>query len=78
MFEVEGMVVEHIMTFSVLTLTSAPTLYFTWDGSVLNFFIAIENNESVIKIVFKHPMRKFEYDKKFIVLQETLARQKIQ
>ena len=78
-FEVEGMVVEHIMNLSELTVTSAPTLSFTLDRSLfLIFFIKIKNYESFIKIVFKHPMRKFKYDSRFIVLQEAPTRQQIQ
>ena len=43
----------------------------------LNCFYQNQNNESFIKIVFKHPMRAFEYYKRFIVLQEALTRQQI-
>ena len=57
------------MTNSESTATSAPTLYFTKDGGFFEiFFITFKNNESFIKIVFRHPIRTFEYDNRFIIL----------
>ena len=73
----EGMVVEHIMTLSEFTVTSAPNMYFTSYGSLFKTFHHTKNNESFIKILFKHPIRTFEYGNRIIVLQKAMTIQQI-
>ena len=70
------MVVGNMITLSELYVTSTPTLSFTLDKSLLIFFITIKNNESFFKIVFKHPIRTFDYDNIIIVLQKGMTRKK--
>ena len=53
LFKVEGMVVEHIMTLSELSVTSAPTLSFISDGSLSKLFL------SQSKIII--PLLKYYY-----------------
>ena len=71
------MVVEHIMNFYELNVTSAPTMSFTSYGSLLNFFHHNKNNELFIEVLFKHPIKTFEHDNRIIVIKKNLTRQQI-
>ena len=48
-FEVEGVVVEHIMTLSEFKVTSVPTLSFHLDGSIFYFLSQLKIMNSLLK-----------------------------
>ena len=69
--------VEHITTLFELSVSYAPIPSFISYGSFSKLFLLQLKKESFIQIIFKHPVRTFEYDNIIIVLQKAMTRKQI-